>query len=63
MEETNRGMLVGRETVLGADHPDLLTSVYCLVHVLDELQVVMPHYAVVFLNKLTNVYKWVDQRI
>jgi hypothetical protein len=37
-EEMNRRALVGREKVLGVDHPDTLTRVYCLAHLLDTKQ-------------------------
>jgi len=33
-EEMNRRALEGREKALGKDHPDTLTSVYCLAHLL-----------------------------
>ena len=35
-EEMNRRALEGREKVLGNKHPDTLTSVYCLAHLLHQ---------------------------
>jgi hypothetical protein len=34
----NRRALAGRETALGLEHPDTLTSVYCLAYLLQSLK-------------------------
>ena len=36
-ESMNRRALAGYKKVLGVDHPNILTSVYCLAHLLSEL--------------------------
>ncbi|KAF2174720.1 hypothetical protein K469DRAFT_519637, partial [Zopfia rhizophila CBS 207.26] len=35
-EKLNRRVLEGRENKLGKDHPDTLTSVYCLAYLLHQ---------------------------